>query len=267
LMAWCLRLRFDDSMPFDRAAQRGLAALTLSLGLLKLTAFVLSPLILTIPAARFTSARARWYFAGTVIAGCAAITAIWNGIYHFVPAVYWNTGGDPAGAIQTALAKPVQIVILFYTSTRDLGLAWWLDSYSRFGAHPIPFYFYTSTANTGWAAAAGIAALAIADGSKRPDWLLALLYLVVALAYTVVVLAAFYVGFTPPGAATVMGLQGRYFILPWALIVIAMALAAPGRAWLAPFRILLLLGVLAVHTVVIHEAIDRYRTTTWTTRP
>jgi hypothetical protein len=266
LMAWSLRLRFDDAVPFDRAARHGIAALTLSLGLLKPTMFLLSPLIVTIPAARFKSERLRWRYIAAVIAGCAAIAVVWNGIYPFVPGPYWGTGGDPAAAIKLALANPAQTADLFYISVRDDGPGWWLDSYCRFGRHPQPFAFFTSTA-PGWWALCGILALALADGSRRPDRPLALLYIVIALAYAATLLVAFYVGFSPPGAATIAGLQGRYFMLPWELSVIAIALATPARKWLAPLRMPLLLGILAMHLIVVNEAIDRYRATTWTVQP
>jgi hypothetical protein len=80
-------------------------------------------------------------------------------------------------------------------------------------------------------------------------------------------LVAFYIGFSPPGAATIIGLQGRYFMMSWVLSVIAVALATPAGKWLAPLRIPLLLGILSMHLIVVNEAIDHYRATTWTVQP
>ena len=77
--------------------------------------------------------------------------------------------------------------------------------------------------------------------------------------YGLLIVAAFAIGFAPPGADTVVGVQGRYFLISFCLGVLALAGA---RIWpvhrvavVAPVLASLLGGVVALAFLV--EAIPR----------
>lgn len=257
LMAWCLRLRFVQSARFDPTTREGLAALTISLGLLKPILFLISPLTLSIPHDRFAGQHARWRFVALTVGACTLIAVAWSVAYPFVPGKYWGTGADPAQSIALIRQDVAQAFWLFFTTIRDLHMVWWLDAYGHFGGHPPPFSFHTSD-ETGMWALYGIMALAVADASHKRDLPLAALYIAIAVVFCVAVIVAFWIGFTAPGAPTISGVQGRHLLVPFILFATAASLVALVGTRLAFVRLPLLLGTLVMHVVSIVEAIDQF---------
>jgi hypothetical protein len=257
LMAWCLRLRFDASAPFGRWQRWGLAALALALGLLKPTSFLFSGLILAIPSSRFASARARWVWVAPVILGSFAVAIGWSLAYPFKPGEFWGSGGDPALMIPHILADIPAAARYLLNTIQSWTFIWWSDSYTRFGGHPAPFHIFTDQANARWALI-GLAALAVADAAQRRDLPMAMLFATVAASLYLAVLLAFWIAFTPLNAATIGGLQGRYFHAAYALAFIAIALAAPAGRWLGYLRAPLFLAVLALHARALTETIPGF---------
>ncbi len=256
LAVWCLRLRYVRDTPFSLGA---MIALVASLGLLKPIYFLFAPLILLIPQERFSSLRARAIFVVLAAGLCLALGAAWNVAYPFVPGKYWMTGADPQRTVALWLENPARSVWTFYSTVRDWHQIWWFDGYGRFGGHADPFSFYAARSAC-FAGFWGLVALAAVDAAPRREAAAIALLTVIAVGFSFVLLIAFWVGFTAPSSPTIDGIQGRYFVVPWTLALLALALAAPFGARALALRWPLLAMTLAVHAYVAIWAIARFQT-------
>ncbi|MCW2240825.1 DUF2142 domain-containing protein [Azospirillum canadense] len=228
MLALVWRLR-DRGTPLGRGEGAGLVALSAALGLLKLTMAPFAGAALYLPAAvAGSSLRSRFALGGLCLAVALGIAVLWNAAYPFVPGPYWGTGADPAAQIARLRTDPLEALRVFADTVRDWAVMWWRDGYGRYGGHPPPWHGYASDR---WVLPAFwvLLALALCDGPRRRDAGFAAGCLVPAPAYALLVLAAFWVGFTPVGSATVDGVQGRYFLPMHALVLLGLAAAA--GAW------------------------------------
>jgi uncharacterized membrane protein len=115
-----------------------------------------------------------------------------------------------------------------------IGVLGWLDTYLPLGSYPVLW--------------AGLAACAIASataGSLRQAWPARLLLIVAAFGSALLVFLALLVTWTPHPAATVEGVQGRYFVVPAMILAYAIGAASPGRPMRWP-TLALLAGVATV---------------------
>lgn len=243
LLALVWRLR-DRGTPLARREGAGLVALSAALGLLKLTMAPFAGAVLYLPAAvaggtaRSRGAlgrlRSRLALGALCLAAALGIALLWNAAYPFVPGPYWGTGADPAAQIARLRADPLDSLRVFAATVRDWAVMWWRDGYGRYGGHPPPWHGYASDR---WVLPAFWVLLALAlcdgpprrnagDGPSRRDAGFAAGCLVPAPAYALLVLAAFWIGYTPVGSATVDGVQGRYFLPMLALVLLGLAAAA-----------------------------------------
>ncbi len=223
LLAACsLRLRLRPGTRFGMATRSGLVALAMSLGLLKMTSVVFSPVVLLVPTVRFASGAARWRFVATCICAAVAVALAWNVAYPFMPGLYWKTGADPRAALNALAAQPVHHVRAM------LGEAWSAmpgllqSAYGRVGAHPAADGT-RYPAHVGWLGLAAILGLALGNRGPRAK---AASFLLAALAGAAVILLmiAFRIAYNPPLVDAVTGVQGRYLHPAAFFLVLAVAL-------------------------------------------
>lgn len=224
--AWCIRLAVDGNCHFGRRHAVGLFGLGVSLGLLKLTCGLTSLLVLLVPVWRFRGRAAGWAYRVGLIVACCGIALLWNLTYPFVPGRAWHTAADPAQTIQLMRVAPLQALRVFLDTTIQGTHWWWTDAFSRFGGGPVP---YVVKVEGTWPVLSGIilAVLLLSDRSAYRSTKAALLLATVAVAYFGMVLVAFRVGFSGPHDVIIGGLQGRYFLLPLALLCLGAALVLP----------------------------------------
>jgi uncharacterized membrane protein len=156
---------------------------------------------------------------GTIVA------VTWNFAYPFVPGKYWGTGADPGAQVRMILGDLKHAAWTFYSTVRDWHGMWWLDSTIRWGGHPSPYSMY----GPDWLCRlmfALIIALILIEGGPVDLWL-SFASFVLAVAYFVLLMIAFWIGFTPPGSPTIDGIQGRYFMLIYLLLAMALLTVRP----------------------------------------
>jgi hypothetical protein len=86
------------------------------------------------------------------------------------------------------------------------------------------------------------------------------LYIGVSLFYNIVLLLAFWIGFTKTNSAMIEGIQGRYFIVPEFLGFTGLILLAPLSRYLRPIRIPAFIAAITIHTIAIIHALQIYQT-------
>ena len=230
LLALCMRWRTQPDTPLDSRERWLCIGLCAALGLLKPFAILFAAVALLIPRTRFASRRDHLQFL-TLCFGVAFVVAWGWALRHpLVPGVFWQTGADPIATLQDIRADPLGALgVLWSNISRFYGL-WWWDSYAAFGGHPDPYSLITPV-DLSSAAFFFCLALAIVDGPRRIDFWQAAVLAGTAVAYFLLVLIAFMVGFAKPGSLDITGIQGRYFYLPVIMVGIALGSVLPIRAW------------------------------------
>jgi uncharacterized membrane protein len=223
--AWVWRLRVTKGVPFGQAEAWTLTGFVVCLGLLKPIYLMFALFAVLLPAELFRDWRDRACVLGTALGVGAVVAIAWNLAYPFVPGQYWQTGADPALHLRILLTDPLQAAGIFLHSIRIWTHVWWLDSTIRFGGHGHGYVIDGGFRYAGLALVA-LLAMVFAEAGKRTDRLLVAVSLFLALSYAVVLLLAFWIGFTRAGAPEIAGVQGRYFMLFYLLLALAV-LAAP----------------------------------------
>lgn len=237
LLACCLRLFLRPDPAPPRRWRTGLLLLVLLLGLLKPICFVLSALVLLVPASRAWRAGA--------IVGCLVVAMAWNLAYPFVPGLYWHTGADPHAALRAMLVAPWHGALVLARNGWNDGWFWWLDGWGRYGGGPGPYHFTVPEPLATLFLVALLALAAAERGSDRSRPGAALLLALLALAYLAALLLAFRIGYGPPRSDFIDGVQGRYLLLPELLLLLALMLSLPKLRLtrLAPVLLLLCLAL------------------------
>jgi hypothetical protein len=260
LSAWCLRLRVDAAAALTPRALRLLALLAAALGLLKPTCWPLSAIVAIIPAERFGSRRAKRVFVAACIAVAALVGLAWNLSYPFVPGVYWRTGADPQATVAAIFRDPAAAVESLFGTIRQWWRYWGVDGYGRFGGSmpPSPYVLYTSP-TIAWAALYSIPLLAATERAPRRDLPAAALLAALGIGLGGIVLVAFRVAYTAPGAELIAGVQGRYFHLTVLLLAWGIVCAAPVGGLLSRLRVPAFALVVVCHALTVGAALDHYR--------
>jgi uncharacterized membrane protein len=220
--------------------------------LLKLTCALLSISVLLVPARYFRTRRQAWLFRLLAIALAFGTAAIWNGHYNFVPGLYWGRGAAPVVAVHMMLAAPMHHAFLIGWNIYHFFYFYWSDAFSRFGNGPLPLWLWFNGQTTEVAAVLAVGlALSEAQGSgqsRKAGILIAALGCV----YALQTVLAFKIAFSPPQATIIEGVQGRYWILPYALIYLGAVLCVPGARLLSAGTVPLLLmwALIDVHFVL-----------------
>lgn len=261
MLALVWRLR-DRGAPIGWVTGTGLVALSAALGLLKLTMAPFAGAVLYLPAAvAGGSWRSRLGLGGLCLAVALGAAVLWNAAYPFVPGPYWGTGADPAAQVARLRADPLDGLRVLAATVRDWAVMWWRDGYGRYGGHPPPWHGY---APDRWVLPAFwvLLALSLCDGPRRRDPGFAAGCLIPAPGYALLLLVAFWVGYTPVGSATVDGVQGRYFLPMHALVLLGLAAAAGAWRPAAPrrgLRFALFAAALALGGAVLMEVLGVWR--------
>lgn len=259
--ACCLRLTVAPDVRMGKGWASGLMLLAISLGLLKLTCCLVALLVLLIPSGCFRSTLHGWTYRVVLITTCFGMTLLWNAEYPFVPGQVWGVDADPAETIRVMRAAPLQALLTMRDALVSGAHWWWTDAFSRFGGGPVPYFFKF----TGILPSFGFAMLIVLlllDRDRRPSPRVGALLGLVAFAYVGLVLMAFRIGFSSPHDRIIGGLQGRYFLLPLGLMLLAAASLLPDRH--IPFLRTVLAGrlaaaaVLCINGLVALAAIRRY---------
>jgi uncharacterized membrane protein len=228
--AWVWRLRVTRDVPFGPADAGVLVLFVVGLSLLKPIYLMFALFAVLLPARLFEGWRDRMRVLGLAWGAGAAVAIAWNLSYPFVPGTYWQTGADPGLHLRILLTDPVRVAGLLLDSLHAWTAYWWKDSTIRFGGHGFGFVVDGGSIYAG-AALALVLALTLAEAGKRADRMLVAVSLCLALSYALLLLMAFWIGFTRAGAPLIAGVQGRYFMLFYLLLAFAM-LATP-----MPFRV------------------------------
>ncbi|MDG6094461.1 DUF2142 domain-containing protein [Acetobacter sp. AN02] len=237
-VAYWLRLFLNEAgQPLRVGQMAALSALAFLLCMTKIPFIILILQIIFIP---LHSGKSRWndlavkaVMTGIPVAGGLA----WNAAYPFVPGRYWGSGADPHATLQLLFHHPLIQTKVLMADIRDHLWSWWVDGFSRFCTGPLPYYFVVDGAVPviGFAALAGIC---LTEGGALPRRWPGVLLICSGLAFALLNLIAFKVGFAPPGAAYITGLQGRYFIPAWLCVSAGIGLLVPGRLWLRSAAVL-----------------------------
>ncbi len=233
-----------------------IALLGALLGLCKLTYFLMSAAVLLIPASRFGSRGRAAYLlrSAVVIAASAAPAFLWG---RHVSGLYrpdTQPAPNPPEQLAWVLAHPARSLRIWLEAPFDKA-QWYLETgLGRLGWQdtPLPLPVITTLALL-------LVAVAVLDSGSdaaraRPlSALQRLLAALVAVTVTYAVVATLYIAWNPVGAATVEGVQGRYFLplLPLFLVVLhrsaaPSALLARARSAILGFAALLSLGATSV---------------------
>lgn len=264
LLALVWRYR-DRGVPLGVGEALGLLALSAGLGLLKLTIAPFAGAVLALPGAVMGNGWRRLGFAVLCLTVACGVALAWNLAHPFVPGLYWGTGADPAAQIARLRAAPLETARAFAATIGNEWLMWWRDSYGRYGGHPSPWSGYTSD-RVIFPAFWVLLALPLADGYRfgrraRDPLVIAGLPLA-AVAYVLLLMAAFWVAFTPVGAPVVEGIQGRYFLLPELMALLGVAAAAGAWEPAGPRRVLrlaLFAAALALNGAVLVQVLHAWR--------
>lgn len=216
-IACCLRMAILKERIFWQTAL--LAALV---GLLKMTNVAFLPFLLLLPVGLF-STRNKWagYVGGSMLAGCA-VAALWNGIYSWVPSEFWHSGGDIDAAKAELIEHPIGTSLFIIKSVIIQTPDMFKGMFATFGGGP-KLYSFTSDGVYCAISVAIITASTIIGAKKDIVHLNASrLYLltVLGIGSIVLVFLALWVGFSPLGLSGVAGVQGRYFIVSFLVMMI-----------------------------------------------
>jgi uncharacterized membrane protein len=231
-----------------------LVALSAGVGLAKLTYWPLAGLVLLIPRHRFGGRAERAAVAAAVVAGSLLPAALWVRVLRGVGAHVTTPISNPEAQLQALVAEPLRYgEVLLATLAERFGL--YVETFVGILGHldtQLPSCVY-------WLAPLALVALALLDGGPESPvrgWGRTWLLLIAAVAWTVAMTAA-YLGWTPPGADLVDGVQGRYFIPFAPLPLLAIHLARSGRwiSWLGPLTSIASSSLLAV---AIWSLLERY---------
>gem|GEM_PF-2926315 len=226
LMAWCLQLRLLPTGKLPRWQAIILLALAIAMGLLKITSVVFAGALLLVPRHYFTTRTARVAFISAGVAGAALLGAGWNIAVPFIPGIYWHKQVDPGRVLSDIVHHPLGHAAMMAQTVWKFGWFLWHDGYARFGGGPGPYHFIVGGP---WCALALIVLLLLALGQqpRRRDPVAAVWMALLAVANVASIFTAFRVTYTPPGSDTIEGLQGRYFLLPVLMLLVALSLGVP----------------------------------------
>lgn len=220
-IACCLRMAILKERIFWQTAL--LAALV---GLLKMTNVAFLPFLLLVPVVLFAN-KTKWgsYVGGSILAGCA-VAALWNGIYSWVPSEFWHSGGDINAAKAMLIHDPVNTAIKLLTSIWIQTPDMFNRMFATFGGGPAAYTWTFGGAFCRASILMIIFAAILSAGKEYANinkFKLALLP-IMSLGSVALIFLALFVGFSPVNLPIVGGVQGRYFIISFMVIILFLTL-------------------------------------------
>lgn len=262
-MALCLRLRLSGIRP-PRGVLVAVFVLSGLTGLLKITDVVLALAVLLIPDRCFGRAWYAWLFRVGTVGVCVLTGVGWMLAYPFMPGLYWGTHPDPAAVLHLIWTHPFGATLRVGREMTDHAGFWWLDSYGRFGGAPSSYNVTFRRPGVVFAALLAMLMVLTVRPVVPHRTRIGLFLIVLGLLYAATLVGAFWIAYTPPDSATVMGLQGRYFILPELCALLGLFLLTPGlRVSALPAfrcRAVLALACLGVEVAVVVQVLRQYAT-------
>jgi hypothetical protein len=131
--------------------------------------------------------------------------------------------------------NPIAALTMAFNTVLEEGPKWWFSAFGHFGGHPPP-YAAEAPHSLAMAALAILIALCMAEAGPCRDRPFAMALTLTAVTYSVGLLASFAIAFTPPANPVITGVQGRYFLAPLALLVVATAVWMRPPSWLRAIR-------------------------------
>lgn len=209
-IACCLR-----SALTEQAMRWQILALSVVVGLLKITNVAFLPFVLLVPQKHFTS-RVRWisFMAATLTAGTIVAIA-WNAHYSWDPASYWNSGGNMAEAKQMLIHQPAEVlrkvISAILIQTPDM----FARMFATFGGGPGVYSMNPGRWYCVFAMLIIGATSLISRNKKNLVASAANSFFMMSMSFGSIVLIflALYIAFSPLHIPVVAGVQGRYFAI------------------------------------------------------
>ncbi len=270
--------------PISIGRRTGIAVLCMALAGLKPLSPIFALLLILLPGDHMGGARNKALYGGLLAAVTVALSIAWQAAHPFQPGLFWGISTDRPTAVLAALAAaPAHALGVAWSSLASLSVILPMDGYFRIGGHAAPYVFPpglslppmtvadAETAMAGgralvllipalsvWSALVILAAL---DGREAPDRRGAGVLGTVALLFSALLFAAFWLAYTPIASPMILGLQGRYFLLPATLALMAVSIASRPRAgWAVTLRGALFGALLAANAAVILWSAAYYHT-------
>ena len=256
--AWCLRLRLDETASLSRRGCLWLGLLLIALSLLKPIYLLLGVMALLVPTRHFGSPLRRCGFLMVTMGAGLSLTLAWNATYPFMPGRYWGTGAVPKTILLNMFHAPAASLEYFVHSLTHQLPIMWLDGWGRMGGYPPPFMVHASTALS-WGGFATMLAIATVEGHRPRDLRASAFMAALAALFTILIFLAFWLTFSPPSAAVIQGVQGRYFLLAFLLLGWALVYAAPFGNVLRQLRSPLLILGLALQMMTLLQGVEKFR--------
>ena len=229
LVALVLRLTLVDDSSFRGFQRVMIAALCVFLSLAKEVYFPLTGLIFLIPVARFDRLRNKLLFSGIVIGMALVAAMFWSAMIKglFVTFIRGNVPEQMDFLLRNPWVFPKIAIDSIGDQWNECSFAWigvlgFLDTW-------LPKWIYWS-----YPFVLILAALLDKGQAARLGWPQKIWIVCIIIAVYLLIDLSLYLVWTPPGADTIHGVQGRYFlplVIPVLLILYGHGLKLPKLPW------------------------------------
>ncbi len=245
-VASCLRCQEITTQSDSYQWKITICILAILLGLLKITYCFLSLFSLLVPIYLFKNKKNPFLFYFCVILLSIIPAYIWNKLYPFDPGLFFHQQNDPSFAIHILLIHPLHVLYLIFHTLNLEFYNWYLEIYGRFCNQSL---FNISDLSINFLIILFLSILL--DKKKNFSYFTPLLCFIISIGYTLIVFLAFYINFSPIVSNTILGLQGRYFIIAIIPITLSLFYVLPQKlAYEKLLPIILVLNFLCLTHVI-----------------
>jgi hypothetical protein len=209
----------------------------------------LALLVLVLVPSQFANLRRYLVVVGSTIIGAVLLAGLLQSIAPTSREVLdlmlgSGNGVDAAGQLSQVLHHPFAFLAVVKNTLDVHGIF-----YAKLAVAAFAWGNLDATDTVAFIAAAALAAVLAARESARLVWWRRGVFVGVAVLSGLVVCLGLYISFTPVAAATIDGLQGRYFVPSAAVAFLGLAGFPYGRRWVMPLTVLALVAVLLLSTL------------------